>query len=44
MEAQEKAEKEEQREAVDNAGVEDKDIQFLAEIILFRAKKDVSRF
>ena len=43
MQAPQKAEKENQSESIDNPGVEDKDVQLLAEVILVRTKKHISR-
>jgi hypothetical protein len=43
MKAQQKTEEEEQSEAVDDEGIEDKDVQPLTEKVLFRSKEDVSR-
>jgi hypothetical protein len=43
VKAQQKTEEKEQSEAVDNEGIEDKDVQLLTKKILFRPKEDVSR-
>jgi hypothetical protein len=44
VQAQEKTEKEEQSEPVNDGGVEDKDVELLAEIILFGTEKYIARF
>ena len=44
MQAQQEAEEEEQSEAIDDGRVEDKNVQLLMEVILFRPEKHVVRF
>jgi hypothetical protein len=44
MQAQQKAKKKEQSEPVNYAGVEDKYVELLPEVILFRTEKHVPRF
>ena len=44
VQAQEKTEKEEQSESVNDGRVEDKDVELLAEIIFFGTKKYIARF
>src|SRR5260370_22950395 len=43
MQAPQEAEKEDQTESINNAGVEHKDVQLLAEVILVGAEEDISR-
>ena len=43
MQAPQEAEKEDQTESVNNAGVEHKDVQLLAKVVLVRTEEDISR-
>ena len=43
MQAPQKAEEENQTESINNAGVEYKDVQLLAEVILVRTEEHISR-
>ena len=43
MQAPQEAEKEDQTESINNAGVEHKDVQLLAEVILVGTEEDISR-